>query len=229
MQATAVATIGVPGILLAHLLTTGDAAGPLAVAAVAVAVLAVAALLPARTTSGLALVTAATQLAGHTVLTLATAHGSTPDGCIPAIGRGASLGLRLALLEADATCPAGTLAPGPAAGVGAAALSAVLAAVTILAGHAAAAGLTGLLLTVARRAVGTGRRLRVLAGALTGLPARLALLLRAVRRPVRSAPIGTDVTRRSVVVPLTLQFHPIAAPLRGPPTAAHRVRHLAPA
>jgi hypothetical protein len=225
-QAAAVAVMGVPGILLAHLLTTGVTVGLSAVLAVSAIVLVVAALLPVRSTRGLALVTAATQLAGHTVLTLAAAHGSAPSGCIPAVGRGASLGLRLALLQADVTCPTGTLAPGPAAGVTAAALSAVLAALTILAGHAAAAGLTGLMLTAVRHAARAGRELGVLAGTLAAMPTWIALLFSAARRPVRVA-AGDPPTHRADVVPLSPQHRPGTVARRGPPSWCGRTRLLA--
>lgn len=224
-QAFAVAALGVPAVLFAHLLTTGAVVGPAAATGVVLAVLVVAATLPARSRTRLALVTAAAQVAGHAVLALATAGGPAPSGCLPVVGRGARLGLHLALLRADASCPAGTLAPGPAATPTAAALTAVLAALTVIAGHAIVAVVTGGLLTAGARAADTGRVLRGLAASLATLPARGRLLLAAVRLPVppatppHPAPAGTE----PVPVP---QWHPDVVPLRGPPAPPRRVRLL---
>jgi hypothetical protein len=222
-QAFAVAALGVPAVLLAHLLTTGAVVGPAAAAGVVLADLVVAASLPARSRTRLALVTAAAQAAGHAVLALATAGGPAPSGCIPVVGRGARLGLHLALLRADASCPAGTLAPGPAATPTAAALTAVLAALTVIAGHAIAAALTGALLAAGARAADTVRAVRGLAASLAALPARGRLLLAAVRTlappvtPPHPAPAGDEPVPK---------WYPDVAPLRGPPAAACRVRLL---
>jgi hypothetical protein len=225
-QAFAVAALGVPGILLAHLLTAGEVVGPTAVAGVVLTVLVVAATLPARSRARLTLVTAAAQVAGHAALALTSASGPAPSGCLPVVGRGARLGLHLALLRADASCPPGTLAPGPAATPTAAALTAVLAALTVIAGHVIMAVVTGTLLTAGARAADAARALRNLAAALATLLARGRQLLAAVRTlvppvaPARPAPAGTE----PVPAP---QWHPGVAPLRGPPAPPRRVRPLA--
>jgi hypothetical protein len=212
-QAIAVATLGVPGILLAHLLTTGTLARGADASAVTVAVLVVATLRLARTTAGLALVTATAQLVGHSVLTVTEANGTAPTGCLPAMGRGASLGLHLALLRSDVACPAGTLAPGPAASSTAATLAAVLTALTIIAGHGIAAAVTGALLNVGRQATVAAQHL---GQALAALPARWRRLLLAVHLLV-PADTEPSPTLRRHESELTPQWQPGALLLRGPP------------
>lgn len=146
-RATAVAVITLPCVLLAHLLTTGTVASLPASALSALLVLVVTALLPARSTAGLALVAGAGQLAAHTALAFWPAGqgaGTGAVGCLPAVGRGAELGLRLAVLRADGGCPTGTLAAGAAL---TGALTAMLTAVVIVAAHTAVATLTGVLMS----------------------------------------------------------------------------------
>jgi hypothetical protein len=156
----------VPCVLLAHLLTTGTVASAPASALSALLVLAVTALLPARTARGLALVAGAAQLAAHTVLALwASGTGTGAVGCLPAVGRGAELGLRLAVLRADAGCPTGTLAAGAAL---TGALAAVTSAVVIVAAHTLIAALTGMLVAGAD----------TLAGFVAGLISAVGLVLR---------------------------------------------------
>jgi hypothetical protein len=154
----AVVAVCVPALALGHALTAGTlpalpalllAAG----AAVAVAVLArPAGGPPTAATAGVAM------LAGHAVLALGGGllGGVAGQGCLPALGRGAELGLRLAILAPHSGCPAGTFAPGAAAQQ---IWAPVVAAVAILAGHAAVAAAAAFLhayagaASVARRLV----------------------------------------------------------------------------
>jgi hypothetical protein len=205
-RATAAAVITVPCVLIAHLLTTGAVASAPVSALIALLVLTVTALLPARSTTGLALVAGAAQLVAHTALALWPAvpgAGTGAVGCLPAVGRGAELGLRLAVLRADGGCPAGTLAAGATL---TGALAAVVTAVVIVAAHIAIATLTGLLLSGAQSVC------IVVAGLLT----TAALVL---RRP----PSWVPVPRLRTAHPQTrrwVRLRPNPAPRlrRGPPS-----------
>jgi hypothetical protein len=225
-QAIAVAALGVPAILFAHLLATDVVARPALVGSVVLAVLAVAAALPARGRAGLTLVTAATQVAGHTVLTLATAGGAAPSGCIPVVGRGARLGLQLALLQEDAACPAGSLAPGPTAVPAAATLTAVLATLAVLAGHAAAAVVTGRLLAAGARTADVVRAVRHFTTVLATLTACWRRRLTAFRILGEFTPRGgcqrppTSLTTQPTP---RYQWHPGVVPQRGPPPRTYRI------
>ena len=185
-----------------------------------------AATLPARGRTGLALVTAAAQVAGHTVLALATAGGAAPSGCIPVVGRGARLGLQLALLQEDVACPAGSFAPGPTAVPTAATLTAVLAALTVLAGHAAAAVVTGRLLAAGARAADAIRATRHFTTVLATLTACWRLLLTALRTLGEFTPRGgcqrppTSFTTQPTPM---YQWHPGVVPQRGPPPRTYRI------
>ena len=226
-QAVAVAALGVPGILLAHLLTTGTVAGSGAALGVTLGVLAVAAVFPAPTRAALTAVTAVAQVLGHAVLALSTAGEPARTGCLPVVGRGARLGLDLALLRTEGSCPSGTLVPGAAAVPTAAALTAVLAALTVIAGHAVAATVTAALLTAGVRATDAVRGVRGLAGRTAMLPARSRLVLAVVRAPVRPAVGPCPTPTRAVPAPAR-RWYPGVIPLRGPPAPAGQVRLLAP-
>jgi hypothetical protein len=209
-QAVAIAAVGVPAALLAHLLATGGPARPGPALAVIAAVLTVA-VLPARTSAGLALVTALTQVAAQTVLAVlpAEAPGGSPP-CIPAVGRAATLGLRLAVLRTDGSCPSGSLALD---GLAAAALTAGVVALAILAGNAAVAVLTGLLLG---RAVLATELLTGLAGVLLRVLTRTAALLGWAPR----VPLGTVRVRRprrTIRRTAGDRWRPGAVAWRGPP------------
>jgi hypothetical protein len=213
-QAVAVAAVGVPAALIAHLLVTGSPAGATAGLAVTLAVLVVAAALPARTAAGLALVTAVTQLAAQTVL--AVLPGTAPDGapaCIPAVGRAATLGVRLAVVHTDGACPSGTLA---VADLAAAALAALGVAAAILAGNAALALLTGLLLG---RALLAGEVLAALAGVLLQVLARTAALL-GWAPPVPPGAVAVRRPPRATRLPAPNRWRPGAVARRGPPLPA---------
>jgi hypothetical protein len=162
-QAMGVAALTLPCVLLAHLLLTGAVVALPVCVLCALAVLAVTWAVPVRSTGRLALLAGGAQLAGHAVLTLAPSNAARPPGCLRAVGRGAELGLRLAVFRHDAACPAGTLAPGTTMS---AALGAVLTAVVIVAGHAAVAAMSG--------AVVAGTRVL---GALSRALTRLVVLL----------------------------------------------------
>jgi hypothetical protein len=209
-RATAVTAITLPGVLLAHLLTTGVVASATATVLSALLVLTVTVLLPARTRTGLALVAVAAQICAHAVLALlpaaATATGAAGLGagtgrlgCLPAVGRGAELGLRLVVLRADGGCPAGSLAAGATLTGAVAALGT---AVVILLGHAALAGITAMLLTGAeavadRVSVLRSAALLVLHRACTWVPVgRPATAAPAALRWVRSRPRPAPLQRR---------------------------------
>lgn len=204
-RATAVAVITVPCVLLAHLLTTGAIASTPASVLCALIVLAVTALLPARSTAGLGLVAGAAQLAAHTVLALWPAGpgtGTGAMGCLPAVGRGAELGLRLAVLRADGGCPAGTLAAGATV---TGALAAMVTALVIVAAHTAVATLTGLVLS-----------------GVQSLTAFVAGLLGAARLVLLALPSWLPVPRPDPSHPETRRWvrrRPNPAPMlrRGPP------------
>jgi hypothetical protein len=204
-RATAVAVITVPCVLVAHLLTTGAVASMPESAVITALVLGVTALLPARTTAGLALVAGAAQLAAHTALALwpvGSTGGTGAIGCLPAIGRGAELGLRLAVLRADGGCPAGTLAAGASL---TGALAAMVTAAVIVAAHTAVATLTGLLVSGAQ----------FLAAVLAGLFAAATLVLKAAPSWVpRPRPAAADPGARRWI-----RQRPSPAPMlrRGPP------------
>lgn len=205
-RAAAVAMLTVPIMLLAHLLTTNAVPGIVAIILLTGTVLAVTA---ATGTAGrwrLALVVGSAQFAGHALLaTLQPASGSAPGapgGCLPVVGRGAALGLQLALLRHDAACPQGSLTTGPTA---TAAVAAVLAACLIVAGHTLVAVLAAVLVTAA-------------AAALNALRACATLTL--VRVPPAAVPIASP--RAVTAAPaahrtLRALWSPRPAHRRGPP------------
>jgi hypothetical protein len=207
VQATSVAAVTLPCVLLAHLLTTGTVVSAPAAALCGLVVLLVGGAVPARSTGRLALCVGSAQVAAHAVLALLPAQAvGTPRGCLPAVGRGAELGLRLAVLRPDSGCPTGTLAAGTTI---TAAVAAMLTAVVIVAGHAAAAALSGALLAGARTVLAV----------VVALVALVALVLTA--RPVtpgwprvlRAGP----ATRR----PVRAQRRPGPVLRRGPPGTVH--------
>jgi hypothetical protein len=206
-RATAATAITLPCVLLAHLLTAGVVASATATALSALLVLAVTVVLPARSRTGLALVAGAGQLCAHAALALqpaANGSGTGAIGCLPAVGRGAEFGLRLAVLRADGGCPAGTLAPGASL---TGALAAITTAVVILLGHAAVAALTGVLLAAAE-AVAT----------------RAAALRSAALLVLRRPPLWLPVSEVAAAAPAARRWfrsRPHPAPLlrRGPPAA----------
>ncbi|HEY6794537.1 MAG TPA: hypothetical protein VI248_07625 [Kineosporiaceae bacterium] len=213
-QAAAIGAIGVPAALIAHLVVTGAPASAAAGLGVTLAVVAVAAVAPTRTTAGLALVTAVTQLAAHTVLAVlpSGAPGQGP-ACIPAVGRAATLGLHLAVLRTDGACPSGTLAVD---GLAVTAATALGVAAAILAGNAAVALLTGLLLG---RAVLAEEVLTCLAGVLLRVLTRTATLLRWLpRMPLGAVPPRRP--RRTTRPAVTDGWLPGPVAWRGPPRVA---------
>jgi hypothetical protein len=212
VRAAAIAAVGVPCALLAHLLATGRPAEGAAAVLAALAVLGVAAVLRARNAIGFAAVTALTQLAAQAVLAgYPSGTPSTPPACIPAVGRAATLGVHLAMLTADERCPSGSLALGALA---AAALTALLVALAILAGNALVAVLAGVLLG---RALATHDLLAGLAGVLARLLAVAGLLLG--RTPQVPLGVVRVMRPRRTFVPLREQWWPGVPAWRGPPVA----------
>jgi len=198
-RAPALATITTPTVLLAHLATTGALpAWPVTLAVVAVGLI-VGALAPAVRTAGLAVVVGISQLSGDALLMLTEQRPG--GGCLPAVGRGAALGLRMAALREDPACPPGTMATGPFTQ---AALLGVLTAAVLVVTHLLFATLGGMLVTAVERSVGA---LRAIAALVTP-------------RPVRLPPPATgsgNTPPAPVRVPLPRRTVPLALTHRGPP------------
>jgi hypothetical protein len=211
-SAAGIAMVGAPAALLAHLLTTGVPASARTTLLVVLVVAGIAAVLPARTVRGLALVTGLTQLAAHALLALSPpASGGGEPACLPAVGRAASLGLEFAVLRTDAACTGGMLAVAPPAAV---VLTALLVATAILAGNTVLALATGLLLG---RALSTRDLLTGPATLASAALARTArLLLAAVPLTPRPRPVPA-LPRRAQARPPHPLWHPAAILLRGPP------------
>jgi hypothetical protein len=210
-RATGVAVLAVPCVLVAHLITTGALVTPGAAALTGLAVLAVAGAVPVRTRAGLGLLAGAAQLVGHTVLAVLPGHdaGRSAD-CLRVIGRGAELGLRLAIFRHDPGCPTGTVAPGTTL---TAALIAVLVAVAIVAGHAA---VTGLVMAGAAALTALATLLSALRAAVRAVTVLAAMA--GHRSPTVTLPARTGPSRRDhdVRIPRRLT-DPTPLRRRGPP------------
>ena len=100
----AVALVTAPGVLLAHLATTGTAPSTLATLLVCAVVAAVAGVLPAGSARTTAAVAAVAQLAGHAVLAIAVPRDAAGAGCLSVVGRGAD-----ALVHPASACPPGAV------------------------------------------------------------------------------------------------------------------------
>lgn len=202
-RAIAVALITVPAMLAAHLATAGDFPPPHLVAGVTAIVAVVAAAVTSQRRWMLAVGVGLAQAAGHVVLAILTpsADSVAGRGCLSAVGRGAEIGLRLALLRHDATCPSGALTAGPAT---VATVATVLAAVLVLVGHAAIALLASALVVAVHTVV------RV-AAAVAGL--RLTC---SAPRPLVHAPrrLAASPAAERPAGPL---WRPRPTALRGPP------------
>jgi hypothetical protein len=198
----AVALATVPGVLLAQLLVTGNppALRSAVVAAAVTCVLACTVL--TRTARGTAGLAAFAQLAGYLVLALAAPQAQTRQGCLSVVGHGADLGVRYALVHADA-CPPGALNAGPAL---TAVVSAVAGAALVLLGNAMLAALTGVLVAALAAGLALVRRL---ADAVLPPPALL--------RGVRVVPTGRPLPPLPQPLPLTGRRQPGRLPRRGPP------------
>lgn len=146
----AVAALTVPAMVIAHLVAAGTIPSPSRLVAVAALVAVVSALVrpggAGRRDVGSVAVICLAQLAGHAVFSMATAGGS---GCLPVMGRGAEVGLRLALLQPDPACPPGTLGLTEAA---ATTTSMLLAALLVVIAHLISGALGQLLVVSAGRA-----------------------------------------------------------------------------
>jgi len=215
VQSAAVGAVALPCALFAHLLATGTTADLATTTAVVVVVLAAGAVAPARTAARLALVTALAQVAAQSVLALLT-HGGGPGqapACIPVVGRAASLGLQLAVLDHDPACPTGTVTVQVTA---AAVLAAATAAVIVVAGHALVAVLSGLALG---RATAAATLVTALAGVVRRVFTRtrtlLVLLLGPFPAPRRPA-ARPRVDRTEGLSPRRWWAGPVVS-RRGPP------------
>jgi hypothetical protein len=198
----AVALVTVPGVLLAQLVVTGAAPALGSAVVVAAVVAAVACAVPTRTVAGTAGLAAVAQLAGHLVLAVASPGTQTGQGCLSVVGHGADLGVRFALVRADA-CPPGTLSAAPAL---TAVVAAVGAAALVLLGSALLATLTGAV--VAALAAGL-ELVRRLADAVLPAPALL--------RGVQVVPAGRPAPPLPEPLLLTDRWQPGRPPRRGPP------------
>ncbi len=200
-RGSAIALLTAPGVLVAHLLTTGAVPAAVPALVVGVVVTLVACLLPAGGAGSTAAVAGLAQLAGHGVLAL-TAREAPGGGCLSVVGNGAETGVRFALAQRAGACPPGAVPAGPG-------LTAVVAAVTaafvVLLGHAVLAALTGALV----------------AAAATGLAVagRLAAAVRPLLLLLAGAPRTGDVRRlpAPAPVPLTMLWRPGPRLDRGPP------------
>ena len=162
--------------------------------------------IPAHRPGQLAAVVGIAQTAGQLLLVVhRPGPGGGSSGCVPAIGRGAELGLRLTLLRQEPTCPNGTLAVST---TGTAATAVILTALAILLGHTLVALLAAAVPLAAEATVATVRALRALVTPATPSP----LAPCAAPRALRATPLAT----RPVHSPWT----PRPAPTRGPPPPA---------
>ncbi|MDQ1295957.1 MAG: hypothetical protein QG608_3844 [Actinomycetota bacterium] len=135
-QALLASCLLLPTMFLAHLATTGTI--PPARLALPAAAVVLGVLLLHRSGSRIPVLCAGLgQLLGQAVLALPV-EGSAPGshGCLPVVGRGAELGLRLALFRQSQECPSQTLAQGPTS---TAVTASLLGAVAILLAHTLAA------------------------------------------------------------------------------------------
>jgi hypothetical protein len=196
--------LAVPAILVAHLLTARTIPPAEIVVLITLVVFAVTAATATRNRWSLALTVGLAQAAGHALLAMLSPVTSTtsPRGCLPMVGRGAKLGLQLALVRHDDACPQGAVAAGPTT---TAALAALLSASLILAVHGVIAALAAALVTAAEFALRTLRSCAALVHPAPVLPA----LPVAAPRMLAAAP-SADRPVRSLWTP-----HP--AQRRGPP------------
>jgi hypothetical protein len=209
-RAAAVTLLATPAMLLAHLVTARTVPAPAMITLVAGTVFGLTAVfgLGSRSAGGsrwrLAVTVGVAQLAGHGLLALThpAAGPASSGGCLPIVGRGAELGLRLALLRHDAACPQGTLAAGPTA---AGTLAALLSAGLVLIVHSLVAVLAAALVTAAELAV---QALRDCAALVLRLPARAVAPVAAPRQLAASPASGRPVRAR---------FTPRPVQRRGPP------------
>jgi len=184
---------------VSHALTTGSAPAPLPLLAAVAAVCVVAVLARPVTRLGTMLATGGSLVAGHTVLASlgGVLGGIAGQGCLPAVGRGARVGLWLAMLQPDGSCPVGTYAAGPMS-----LLAPVILAVVIVAGHAAVAvtaGVTAGLASAAGRMRRLAARVRRALSLLT-CPAQVVVTgTGAVRGPGAVRPPRQVLWRASVV------------------------------
>jgi hypothetical protein len=195
VRAAGFTAVTVPAVALAHLAVTGGL--PPAGLMLLVALLAAVAGGSAghAGTPRLLATLAGAQLAGHGVLYLAL--GRPDAGCLPTMGRGARIGVDLALLRPDAACGPG----GYTSGAGLlAAVAVVLLALTVLTGQVLVATGGALLL---RALEASWRAIRALAARIVPpLPRPLVVTTGArpfpvlVIRPPVPAPAGTPLRRR---------------------------------
>jgi hypothetical protein len=210
-RAVAVTLLATPAMLLAHLVAAHSVPAPLVIALVAGTVFGLTAMLGLSSGSGgggrwrLAVTVGVAQLAGHGLLALThpAAGAASSGGCLPIVGRGAELGLRLALLRHDAACPQGSLVAGPTA---AGALAALLSAGLVLAVHSLVAVLAAALVTAAEVAV---QALRECAALVLRLPARAVAPVAAPRQLVASPASGRPVRARFTPRPERRRAPPI--------------------
>jgi hypothetical protein len=194
-----------PIMLAAHWATARQIPEPMLVLIVGLAVFVTILVLPWRGRRSLTAAVGAGQLAGQFLLGwLGPATGRENLGCLPLVGRGADLGLRLALVRPDSSCPHGTLA-----GTGALVfiVGLLAAAISVLLVHFSAAVLAARGALVIQGACDFARRLWV----------RLTVSLRH-----RLAPVSPSVILRIHPVPERARSLWTHAPalLRGPPLTA---------
>jgi hypothetical protein len=203
-RGSAVALVTAPGVLIAHLATTGTVPSAVATLLVCAVVAAVAAVLPGGGAGRTAAVAAAAQLAGHVVLAAAVPGDGGGTGCLSVVGRGAD-----ALVHPASACPPGAVPVSPGLlAVLTAVVAAAGAALFVLAGSGVLAVVAGAVVMVLAAGTGAVRAvLRAVARVLTD-PA-------ALRLPV----LGPVPVPLPAPVPLRTVWQPGAPARRGPPPA----------
>jgi hypothetical protein len=201
-RAAALTLLTAPAVLLAHLGTTGAAPPLVAVLAVAAVAFGLGATLPVRGAPALAAVIGLAQVTGH--LVLAVTPGGGGQGCLPAVGRGAELGLQVTLFGAEG-CPPGTYAAG--GGLSAAAVAALATAAVLVVTHLTVAAAGGLLVAAAEGCAAVIRALAALVR--PPLLPRIPVAVPVTAPPAHPEPLRLDGTRV-----------PVALTHRGPPRLA---------
>ena len=197
VRALGVPLVAAPAVVTVHAALTGGPPSLPALLAVLAVTAAAGLLAGSHGSRRLLAALLGAQLVGHAVLWLVL--GQPASGCLPVMGRGARVGLDLALLRHDTACTTGV-----SAGVGAyAALLCLLLAATLLLGQVLVATAGGL-------------ALRVVEAAWSALRTLLAHVVPVLLAPVRVTPVlRPRPTPR--LVPVTSPV--VVAPLlrRGPP------------
>jgi hypothetical protein len=201
-RAAALTLLTAPAVLVAHLVTSGATPPLAALVAVAAVAFGLGAIVPVSGAPALAAVIGLAQLAGHAVLALAPGTGG--GGCLPAVGRGARLGMQVTLFGAEG-CPPGTYAAGGT--LSRTAVAALVTAAVLVVVHLLVAAAGGLLVAAVEGCAAVRRAFAALVRP-PALP-RLPVAVRVTDPPAHDEPLRLDGTRL-----------PVALTHRGPPRFA---------